>query len=119
MRHVTEWEAAEFKLTVALHALVDEAVQQRAAVVTEGGAPVAVDLKLVLCSGILQESEKKKILTTCQLVRVYMHDVLWECDEMAVRWNQVRPFSSYVLYRLKLKLDLRCNNNNNNKHPAD
>lgn len=39
---------------------MDEAIQQRAAVVTEGGAPVAVDLKLVLCSGILQESKRGK-----------------------------------------------------------
>lgn len=48
------------KLTVALHALVDEAIQQRAAVVTEGGAPIGVDLKLVLRSGILEESKRKK-----------------------------------------------------------
>lgn len=56
---------------------MDEAIQQRAAVVTEGGAPVAVDLKLVLCSGILQKLKKKKrkILTICQLVKAYMHDV--------------------------------------------
>lgn len=60
MLDVTEREVAEFELTVALHALVDEAIQQRAAVVTEGGAPVAVDLKLVLCSGILQKLKKKK-----------------------------------------------------------
>lgn len=70
---------SELKLTVTLHALVDEAIQQRAAVVTEGGAPVAVDLKLVLCPGILQESKKnkkqRKILTICQLVKAYMHDV--------------------------------------------
>ena len=33
--------------TVALQALVHEAVQQRAAVVTEGGAAVAVGAKLV------------------------------------------------------------------------
>lgn len=50
------------KLTVALHALVDEAIQQRATVVTEGGAPIGVDLKLVLCSGILEESKEKNII---------------------------------------------------------
>lgn len=48
------------KLTVTLHALVDEAVQQRATVVTEGGAPIGVDLKLVLRSGILEESKGEK-----------------------------------------------------------
>ncbi len=42
------------KLTVALHALVDEAVQQRAAVVTEGGAPIGVDLELMLCPRVLE-----------------------------------------------------------------
>lgn len=47
-------------LTVTLHALVDEAIEQRATVVTEGGAPIGVDLKLVFCSGILKESKEKK-----------------------------------------------------------
>lgn len=44
-------------LTVTLHALVDEAVEQRAAVITECGAPVGVDLKLVLASGVLDMRE--------------------------------------------------------------
>lgn len=43
------------ELTVTLHALVDESVQQRAAVVTEGRTPVGVDLEFMLCSGILKE----------------------------------------------------------------
>ncbi len=42
-----------FSLTVAFHPLVDEAVQQRSTVVAEGGTAVAVDLELVLASGIL------------------------------------------------------------------
>ncbi len=58
MKNNEEWRI--MKLTVALHALVDEAVQQRAAVVTEGGAPIGVDLELMLRSGILEESKKTK-----------------------------------------------------------
>lgn len=46
-------------LTVTLHALVDEAIKERATVVTEGGAPISVDLELVLRSGILKRSEDK------------------------------------------------------------
>ncbi len=49
-----------FSLTVAFHPLVDEAVQQRSAVVAEGGTAVAVDLELVLASGILQKSGKER-----------------------------------------------------------
>lgn len=48
------------KLTVTLHALVDEAVEQRATVVTEGGAPIGVDLELVLCSGILVDQRQQE-----------------------------------------------------------
>lgn len=40
-------------LTVTFHPLVDEPVQQRTTVVTEGGAAVCVDLELVLASGVL------------------------------------------------------------------
>lgn len=40
-------------LTVAFHPLVDEAVQQGAAVVTESGTPVCVNLELVLASWVL------------------------------------------------------------------
>lgn len=40
-------------LTVTFHPLVDEAIQQRATVVAEGGAGVCVDFKLVFASGIL------------------------------------------------------------------
>lgn len=40
-------------LTVTFHALVDEPVEQGAAVVTEGGAGVGVDFKFVLAPGIL------------------------------------------------------------------
>ena len=43
-------------LTVTFHALVDEAVEQRATVVAEGGAPVGVDLKLVLGPRVLQNT---------------------------------------------------------------
>ena len=45
-------------LTVTFHPLVDEAVQQRAAVVAEGGAAVRVDLELVLASGVLGDTER-------------------------------------------------------------
>lgn len=55
----TEGEVAIMKLTVALHALVDEAIQERAAVVTEGGAPKGVDLKLVLRSGVLGNEKRR------------------------------------------------------------
>lgn len=48
-----------FLLTVTFHPLVDEAVQQRSAVVAEGGTAVGVDLELVLASGILQKSGKE------------------------------------------------------------
>lgn len=41
-------------LTVTLHPLVDETIQERATVVAEGGAAIGVDLKLVLGSGVLQ-----------------------------------------------------------------
>lgn len=47
-------------LTVAFHPLVDEAVKQRSAVVAEGGTAVAVDLKLVLASGILKKHGKER-----------------------------------------------------------
>lgn len=49
-----------FSLTVAFHPLVYEAVQQRSAVVAEGGTAVAVDLELMLAPGILQKSEKER-----------------------------------------------------------
>lgn len=49
-----------FLLTVTFHPLVDEAVQQRSAVVAEGGTAVGVDLELVLASGILQKSGKER-----------------------------------------------------------
>lgn len=45
-------------LTVTLHPLVDETVQERATVVAEGGAAIGVDLKLVLGSGVLQRQER-------------------------------------------------------------
>lgn len=42
---------------------MDEAVQQRTTVVTEGGAAVCVNLELVLASGVLGNKEKNgKIL---------------------------------------------------------
>lgn len=41
-------------LTVTLHPLVDETIQQRSTVVTEGRAGVGVDLKLVLAPGVLR-----------------------------------------------------------------
>lgn len=44
------------KLTGALHALVDEAVQQRAAVVAERGTGVRVDLKRVSTLQVLKEN---------------------------------------------------------------
>lgn len=40
-------------LTVTLHPLVNEPIQQRPAVVTEGGAGVRVDFKFVFAPGIL------------------------------------------------------------------
>lgn len=39
--------------TVAFHALVNQPVQEGATVVTEGGAGVSVDLKLVFTTRIL------------------------------------------------------------------
>lgn len=41
-------------LTVTFHPLVQEPVEQRPTMVTEGGAPIGVDLELVLASGILE-----------------------------------------------------------------
>lgn len=41
-------------LTVTLHPLVDETIQERATVVAESGAAIGVALKLVLGSGVLQ-----------------------------------------------------------------
>lgn len=55
---VGETKNRQLPLTVTLHALVDEAVQQGATVVAEGGAPVGVDLELVLCSGVLVDQRK-------------------------------------------------------------
>lgn len=40
-------------LTVTFHPLVDETIQQRTTVVTEGGTAVCVDLKLVFAPGVL------------------------------------------------------------------
>lgn len=40
-------------LTVTFHPLVNEPIQQRPAVVTEGGAGVRVDFKFVFAPGIL------------------------------------------------------------------
>lgn len=49
------------ELTGTFHALVDESVEQRTTVVTEGWAGVGVDLELVLCSWVLKrKSEEKK-----------------------------------------------------------
>lgn len=47
-------------LTVTFHALVDESIQQRSAVVTKGGAGVGVDLKLVFAPGVLRPRETDK-----------------------------------------------------------
>lgn len=47
-------------LTVTFHALVDESVQQRPAVVAERGAGVSVDLKLMLAPGVLRPREADK-----------------------------------------------------------
>lgn len=40
---------------------MDETVEQRAAVIAEGGAPVGVDLELMLRSGILKRDERRGI----------------------------------------------------------
>ena len=45
-------------LTVTFHPLVNEPVQQRPAVVTEGGAGVRVDFKFVFAPGILGENKR-------------------------------------------------------------
>lgn len=47
-------------LTVTFHPLVDESIQQRSTVVTEGGAGVRVDLKLVFAPGVLRPRETDK-----------------------------------------------------------
>lgn len=47
--------------TVAFHALVDQPVEERATVVTEGRAGVCVDLKLVLAARILQQERHEKV----------------------------------------------------------
>lgn len=47
-------------LTVAFHPLVEETVQQRSTVVTEGRAGVGVDLKLVLAPGVLRPREPER-----------------------------------------------------------
>lgn len=44
----------ETSLTVTFHPLVQEPIEQRPTMVTERGAPIGVDLELVLASGILQ-----------------------------------------------------------------
>lgn len=44
-------------LTVTLHPLVDESIQQRSTVVTKGGAGIGVDLKLVFAPGVLRPRE--------------------------------------------------------------
>ncbi len=49
--------------TVTSHALVEESIQQRAAVVTEGGAGVRVDLELVLTARVLQRDTKKRTVS--------------------------------------------------------
>ena len=45
--------------TVTSHALVQQAVQQGAAVIAEGGAGVGVDLKLVFGPGVLRATERR------------------------------------------------------------
>lgn len=45
--------------TVAFHALVYQAVEERATVVTEGWAGVRVDLKLVFAARILSNKDKQ------------------------------------------------------------
>ena len=47
------------RLTVAFETLVDEPVEQRAAVVAEGGARVRVDSELVFHLDVLGEEERK------------------------------------------------------------
>lgn len=49
-------------LTVTFHPLVNEPVEQRPAVVTEGGAGVRVDFKLVFAPGILGGKYTIKII---------------------------------------------------------
>lgn len=56
-------------LTITLHALVDEAIQQRATVVTKGGAPIGVDLEFMLCSGVLQEPKEKKRIKNPEIIK--------------------------------------------------
>lgn len=53
--------------TVTSHALVYEAVEQRAAVVAEGRTGVGVDLELVLRPRVLGEKEREKVtVRSCQ-----------------------------------------------------
>ncbi len=51
------------QFTVALESLVDDAVEERAAVVAEGGAAVGVDLELVPRPAVLRFRKRKKRLS--------------------------------------------------------
>ncbi len=51
------------QFTVALESLVDDAVEERATVVAEGGAAVGVDLELVPRPAVLRFRKRKKRLS--------------------------------------------------------
>lgn len=52
---------------------MNEAVEERATVIAEGGAPIGVDLELVLSSGILQRPKDQIILLKHWAQRVIYH----------------------------------------------
>lgn len=72
-------------LTVTFHPLVDEPIQQRAAVVAEGGAGVCVDFKFVFAPGILGGKQRTKIINLHQMLARHICSShsraswLWRC----------------------------------------
>lgn len=72
-------------LTVTFHPLVQEPVEQRPAMVTEGGAAIGVDLELVLAPGILQG----KTDTDSKSSKINWHTFnlsLWIPDFQLCKW---------------------------------
>lgn len=93
-------------LTVTLHPLVDESIQQRATVVTEGGTTVRVDLELVLASRILGDKERQGELTNTimDLMESFRYDTvvrLVTCGEE----GGVQAFNLFLTTAIYLSLN--------------
>lgn len=111
-------------LTVTFHPLVNEPVQQRPAVVTEGGAGIRVDFKLVFAPGILGGKQKKKIITSHQILAGNLCSLRSACQlasEVPLMDFSQQPPTDVDLFQQPPKssviaLSLCCYNNGKARH---